>query len=350
MSLLEADVEIVKLARLLGTDARELGFLRQIEWRDLRDLRDQMTVVMFENDRQMLQRVASTTRLVPPKITAAIGERAFGPLLCARVAGLLDPSRAVDIIAHLPTPFLADVAAQLDPRRASRVIAEIPPQQIVQITRELAERGDHVTMGGFVGHLSERALRAALDAVDDETLLNTAFVVESKSSLAALVAIISEERLEAIMRTATAADLWREALDVLRHVGDRQRGMLGDIAAAQDDDVLAGLVRAAQRDGLWGDVLPVTRAMSAAGRARFAKLKPIQTRPVLASIVDATAQREDLWAPLVRFASELEPRTQNEVAALVAALDDDVLDGLLAAAEEEGLQDELAALRSLVGD
>jgi hypothetical protein len=61
MSLLEADVEIVKLARLLGTDPDELEFLRQIEWRDLRDLREQMAGVMFEADRQMLQRVAAAT-------------------------------------------------------------------------------------------------------------------------------------------------------------------------------------------------------------------------------------------------------------------------------------------------
>jgi hypothetical protein len=174
MSLLEADVEIVKLARLLGTDAGELGVLRQIEWREPRDLRDQMTVVMFENDRQMLQRVASTTRLVPPKITAAIGERAFGPLLCARVAGLLDPSRAVDIIAHLPTPFLADVAAQLDPRRASRVIAEIPPQQIAQITRELAARADlwapTVRFASELEPSTQNEVATLVAALDDDVL------------------------------------------------------------------------------------------------------------------------------------------------------------------------------------
>jgi len=386
MTLLEADVEIVKLARLLGTAPDELDFLRQIDWRDLRDIREQMTVVMFDNDRQMLQRVAATTKLVPPKIIAAIGERAFGPLLCARVAGLLDPSRAVDIVANLPTGFLADVAPHMDPRRASRVIAEIPPKQIAAITAELAKRGDHVTMGGFVGHLSERALQAALDVVDDESLLHTAYVVESKSSLGSLVALIDEERLGEIMRVANSAGLWREALDVLRHVGDRQRGELGDIAAAQDDTVLSGLVKAAQRDGLWPDLLAVTRAMGDDSRARFAKLKAIQTRPVLASIVDAasqrglwaellillpllpaasrrrvaalgtgfgrsilaqiilTANREELWGPLVQFASELEARTQKEVVTLLVALDDEVLGGLLEAVQEDGLHEQLTML------
>jgi hypothetical protein len=386
VTLAQADVEIVKLARLLRTDPDEIAYLRGVDWQDIRDVREQASATMFDADRQQLQRVASATKLVPSKVTATIGEKAFGPLLAARVTGLLEPSRAVDIAAHLPTPFLAEVAAQLDPRRASRVIAEIPPRQIASITQELTRRGDHVTMGRFVGHLSEAALSAALQNVDDESLLHTAYVVESKGSLGALVEIIPDERLHDILRTATACDLWREALDVLRYVSDEQRGRLGDIAAAQDDDVLAGLVKAAQRDNLWADVLPVTRAMSEASRARFATLKPIQTRPVLSSIVDAATQRglwpellmllpllpaasrrrvaalgtgfgrsilaqiiraaheEGMWGPLLRFAVELEVRTQRDAARLLRASDDDMLDALLDAVQAEGLHEELAVI------
>ncbi len=93
-------------------------------------------------------------------------------------------------------------------------------------------------MGGFVGHLSKAALLAALDVVDDEGLLRTAFVIEAKQNLGALVALLAPERLEEIMATASEAGLWTEALDVLRHVSEEQRGVLGDIAAAQDDEVL----------------------------------------------------------------------------------------------------------------
>jgi hypothetical protein len=391
MSLALADAEIVKLARLLGTNERELDFLRQIDWQDLRDLREQAASAMFETDRQGLQRVAAATKLVPGKITAAIGERAFGPLLCGRVTGLLDPSRAVDNAGHLPTRFLADVATQIEPRLASRVIAEIPAQQIGAITAELADRADHVTMGRFVGHLSERALKAALAAVEDETLLRTAYVVESKGALDALVAIIPEPRLHDILRSAHELDLWREALDVLRYVSERRRGLLGDIAAAQDDDVLAGLVRAAQRDRLWADVLPVARAMGEDSRARFATLAPIQTRPVLSSIVDAAkerglwaellvllpllpagsrrrvaalgtgfgrsilaqilraAQEEELWAPLLSFATELEVRTQRDLAKLISAADDEQLNGLLDAVEEGEMEDEFVRITARLG-
>jgi len=387
---LDTDVEILKLARLVGCDAADLDYLRHVDARDLRDLREQVTVVMFEADRHMLQRVAAATKLIPSKLAAVIGERAFGPLLCARLTGQLEPSRAVDIAARLPTPFLADLAVALDPRRASRVIAEIPAKQIAEITRLLAEREEYVAMGGFVGHLPEAALRAAIGVVSDEALLRTAYVVESKGSLGALVAIIPPPRLESIIATANASLLWVEALDVLRWVDERRRGELGDIAAGQADEVLDGMVKAAQKHLLWDHVLPVTRAMSPDSRARFAALKSIQTRPVLASIVDAASRHglwpellqllpllpaaarrrvaalgtgfgrpvlsqivgaahgRGLWGPLLAFATELERRTQLELAKLLAAVSDEILDDLLDAVWEERLEPELAHLASLL--
>jgi hypothetical protein len=385
-SPLNTDVEILKLARLVGGAPKDMDYLRHADPQDIRDLREQVTVVMFDADRQMLQRVSGATRLIPAKLAALIGERAFGPLLCARLTGLLDPSRAVDIAAKLPIPFLTDLAIQLDPRRASRVIAEIPPSQIAEITMLLAEREEHVVMGGFVGHLSEAALRAAIAVVTDEALLRTAYVVESKGSLGALVATLPTERLESIIATAAERELWIEALDVLGHVSEAQRGELGDIAAGLPDAVLDSMVRAAQRELLWDDVLPVTRAMSPDSRARFAELRSIHTRPVLASIVDAAsrhalwpellqllpllpgrarrrvaalgtgfgrpllaqivdaAHARSLWGPLMQFAGELEQRTQVLIAKLLAASDDDVLDGLLDATWELRLEPELVRL------
>ena len=191
-TLLDADVEILRLARLVDATPDALDYLRHADPQDIRDLREQVTVAMFDADRQMLQRVASASRLIPSKLAALVGERAFGPLLCARLTGLMEPSRAVDVAAKLPTSFLTELAIQLDPRRASRVIAEIPPQQIADITKGLAEREEHAVMGGFVGHLSEAALRAAIAVVSDETLLRTAYVIESKGSIGALVATLPE--------------------------------------------------------------------------------------------------------------------------------------------------------------
>ena len=346
---LNGGVEILKLARLVDAEAEQLSYLQYVAPQDIRDLREQVTVVMFDADRQMLQRVASATKLIPGKLAAVIGERAFGPLLCARVTGLLEPSRAVEIAGRLPTEFLAEVAVLLDPRRASRVIAEIPAKQIGEITSTLAEREEFIAMGGFVGHLPEASLRSAVDAVDDETLLLTAYVLETKSNLGALLGLLSEQRLESIISTAHELDLWVEALDVLSYVSEDQRGQLGDIAAAAEDEVLDGMVSAAEREGLWADVLPVTRAMSPDSRTRFAKLESVQTRPILEQIIGA-AHEHRLWSPLIGFATEFEQATQLQVADLIAGAEDEVLDSLLEVMAQDGLQAELAGITSTLED
>lgn len=385
---LDARVETLKFARLVGAEPDDLSYLHDLAAQDIRDLREQVTVTMFDADGQLLQRVAAATKLIPAKLAAAIAERAFGPLLCARVTGLLDPGRAVDIAGRLPTQFLAELAAELDPRRASRVIAEIPPEQVAEITRELAADEQFIVMGSFVGHLSEAALRAATDVIDDEALLLTAYVIEAKGNLAALVGLLPSERLETVIRAAHEHDLWSEALDVLRHVSERQRGVLGDLAAAQEDAVLDSMVSTAQREGLWQEVLPVTRAMSQDSRARFARLRSVGTQPMLASILEAAsrhgmwaelltllpllpasarrraaelasdfepsileqvigaAHEHGLWPPLIAFASELEDQAQVLIASLIAKADDDVIDGLLEGVEPERYEAEIGAIMS----
>ena len=380
-------VEILKLARLIGCDPEELDYLEKLDPQVIRDLREQVTGVLFDGDRHLLQRIAAASKLLPTKLTATIGESVFGPLLCARLTGVLDPHRAVDIAGRLPSSFLADVASYLDPRRASRVIAELPPSQTAEIAKELVRREQYITMGSVVGHLSKAATVAALGVVGDEALLRTAYVVESKGSLGSLVALLPEKRLQTIIRTASDADLWPEALDVMDHVSERQRGELADIAAGQDDEVLEGLVRAAQRHGLWGVLLPVTRAMSKESRERFVGIPSIQTRTVLAAIVDAAAQEslwadllvflpllpaparrrvaalatglrpmfgsiieaaheEQLWPALIAFAAELDQATQEKIAELIAGSEDAVLVGLVAAVEEAELEREALTVMS----
>jgi Mg/Co/Ni transporter MgtE len=151
-----------------------------------------------------------------------ISQHAFGAMLSARISGMLDPARAVDVAEKLPPSFLADIASELDPRRASNVIAGMPADQIVGVTRELTRRGEYVTMGRFVGHLGDDALLAAVATIDDATLLRTAFVLEERDRLDALADLISDERLEALLDAAEREALWPEVIDLLTHL-DQER-------------------------------------------------------------------------------------------------------------------------------
>jgi hypothetical protein len=309
---LDGHAEVMKLARLLGTPDERLGYLEALAPADIRLLRERATDSLYAADGHRFHRVALASRLPPVALTTFIAQHAFGPLLCARVAGLLDTRLAVEIAMRLPTAFVADLAAQLDPRRARELIAALPPERIAEVAEELTARREYIAMGRFVGFMTDAALQACFRVIDDASLLWISYFVEAKDRLDHVVGLLAEDRVRSAIRAATAADLWPQALDLLTRVTPARAGALADLAALEDDDVLDGMVATAQRDGLWDVVLPVTRQMSPSGRARFAGLPALHAPAVLAAIVEAAAVG-DLWHDLVPLARLLPTEAQGLV-------------------------------------
>ena len=81
--------------------------------------------------------------------------------------------------------------------------------------------------------------------------------------------------------------------------------------------MLASIVDAASRHALWPELLQLLPLLPAAARRRVAALGTGFGRPVLAQIVRAAHER-GLWGPLMQFATELEVRTQVQLAKLLA--------------------------------
>ena len=98
MSRLASQAEVLKLARLLGTEPDTLGFLESQDATAIRALRERMTGVLYDDGKHLLQKVAAATKLTPTGISAVIAEKALGPLLCARVASLLGAGSRIVIL------------------------------------------------------------------------------------------------------------------------------------------------------------------------------------------------------------------------------------------------------------
>ena len=224
--------ELMKLGRLLDVEVDELDYLRDISAEQLRALREQVTEVIFDSGGSALGRLAAASRLLPTSAIAAIAEHAFGPVLAARIAGLLDPGRAADVAAKLPTPFLAEVAVHLDPRRAVGVLARIPAERIAEVARELIAAQEHVTLGRFVGHLPDEATTLAVRAMDDMTVLLVAFVLEERNGVDRVLALMDGQRVDGLLDAAIGTELWPEVLELLADVREPLRTrVLGSRAA-----------------------------------------------------------------------------------------------------------------------
>lgn len=316
---LKSHAELVKLGRLLREPPERLRYLERLEPGQLRQLRELATAVHYDSDEDRFKRIAFASMLLPSGLTALIARKAFGALLCARIAGVLNTDHAIALAGHMPTEFLADLAVELDPRRASAIIAGMPPEQIAAVAEVLAARREFVAMGRFVGHMTDEAITQSLAVIDEPSLLRISYVLEGDEGLERVIRLMSSAQLRSAIRAATDHDLWPEALDLLARISQELAGELGDRAAEEDDRVLAGMVETAQRDALWDVVLPVTRAMTDAGRRRFAAVPAIQRPEVLVSIVHS-AMLGDSWRELLPLVPLLPRTTQLQVWAEVVAL------------------------------
>ena len=181
-----ADAEIRKLARVLGVPPERFGYLRTVPPADLRRLREQVTNTLFDAQLGVLERMAAASRLLPSPLLAKLAVKAFGPLLSARIAGLVDSGRGVEVAKRLPPPFLADVAAELDPRRAAGIIAGLPTPLVAAVATELARRADWITIARFVDHLPEQAIAVSMKAVPEQALPQVTALLDDPSRAAYL--------------------------------------------------------------------------------------------------------------------------------------------------------------------
>lgn len=349
MSRLAVLAETQKLARLLGVAPEKLDYLRALDAEQLRSLRERLSASLFDGTRPMFQRVALASKLLPNALVALIGEKIFGPMLCARVAGLLPPDSALDVALRLPDAFLADVSAELDPRSAHGVIARMPAKRVIAVAAVLIQRGDFVTMGRFVDYLPQAIIKATIDSIgDDAALLKTAFFVENKATLNQLVSLMPLPRIRAMVALAGQhSELWTEALALMSYVDDGWKRKIGDLAADQDEAVLTALVKTAQSQQLWDSLLPIVGCMSAASQQKLARLPAIANAEVLGSIVQA-ADDNQLWAQLLPLLSHMPEATRKTAAQIVEHLPQGVPDRLLEAANQLKLWPELLDIVSLM--
>lgn len=223
----DSRAEVAKLARLLGLDGPEsLGYLQTVPAPQLRDYREAVTELLYDDDRALLRRVADAGRLLPANTLATIGERALGPLICARLTGLLAPQRAVEISQHFSIEFVAQLAAELDPRRAVEVVTALPSDRVVEVALAMAATGEYVAMGRFVGFLDREALAACIEGLSDEDLLRVAFLLERKERLEEIVGLVGLGRARRMLEIAESTGLDEEARDLVDHLTARRRKQL----------------------------------------------------------------------------------------------------------------------------
>lgn len=338
--------ELQKLARLLDQPQEKLAFLLQMEPASMRKLREQASAALYDANRVAMQRAANASRLMPGRLLALLARNALGPMLCARIAGLMPVEKAMDIADKLDIEFLARLCLELDPRSARPLIAMMPPPRVAAIAGVLATQGEYITMARFVDALKPDAIRAVMRALgDDEAVLRIAFYIEDRSRLDDIARLLTDARLSAIIRrSASKSELWPDGLALMSDLGLEQRTRVAELAGAQEQPVILEMVRATEEHGLWHLLLPLVALMNAASQARIARLAEDWDEALLLSVARA-AHQHCLWDALLGLFAQMRDEAKPRLNRLARQLTADEAEALLKLAGEKKLWAKLGALR-----
>jgi hypothetical protein len=321
MSRLAVQAELDKLSQTLDLAHEQVEFLRPLPAEQLRGLRISIYEMLFQEDRDVFQRLSRVVARLPPAAAAAAATRG-GPIVAARLAADLPARRVVEIATRLDPAFGADVVVHLDPRRTRDAIRALPVDWLAAVARELIARGDFITPSRFVEFLSDDAVRALEESIEDEgALLRIAFYIGSKNRLDHLFAMLPDERVERLILQVAdpSRNLLSEFLSLLIHVSYGLKRKLGDVAAAQGEEVLTAFVRAAHEQQLWADLLPVVASMSPAAQRKVVDLPVLREPDVQAGIL-RSADEHGLWGIVLPMISLMDDANRAAVAGILAQL------------------------------
>ncbi|MCU1643788.1 MAG: hypothetical protein JWN03_4063 [Nocardia sp.] len=312
MTSLAGRAEVVKLARELHTAPDELGFLLESDPVAIRRVRQSMHHALDSPYRPMFERLAKVSALIPNTLAIAIATRFFGPMLCGMIATSLSPERAVALIGHVPTTFLADTAPYVDPTAAAPIVQAFDTDVLVPVMQEMVRRKDYVTLARFlVAATNEQLLEVVPHIHSGEDLLQVGFNAELDTvadRFDVVLAELPEHRIREILQAAHDQDRFAEAFTFLQFVSDKTLTRVSEVTAGLGPELLTHMVESVHRENAWAEMIPVAALMSPESRQLLFEL-PVWDDEKLAAVARAaehSARQGDLLKIIEETAARLD--------------------------------------------
>lgn len=256
MGDLASRIEVTKLATELRTDESRLQFLASCTPEELRRLRGHVNEALFTRHEDRLVRLASASKLLPVPITAKIAQLALGPMLSARVAGVLDPRDAAKLAEHLPPKFLAELSLSLDPKRVAPIITGLPDRLVIDVGKRLVDQKQHLVLGRFVSVVDVHIAEALIGDAEPDELLQVALYADDAAALDAIVERLSDATLAEVLRAADRIDAWDAAVNLVTSLSPESCARLVGQIGVVDPGSRDKLVAAVDDNDVWASVLP----------------------------------------------------------------------------------------------
>lgn len=286
-------VEVHKLAHELGVEHESLAYLESLPADQLVTLRHGVSRAVFAANEHRLKPLGALARRVPATLAARIAKAALGPLLCGRVASVMDPRTAVPLAGHLDPDFLAQVTLSIDPARSAAIITQLDHELVVAVGERLIESGDYMVLARFITVVDEDIVLRLVELAEGPQLLEVALYADDHARVDELLQAIPEAKLAAVIEAAaTSEDRADAAVSLLTMLSAESQRRLTDLAATLAPAVADAVVGATVRLEVWPVLLPVVGSLAPGAIARFVNVATLLD-PALVDDLVVSVRRAD---------------------------------------------------------
>ncbi|MFC9968437.1 hypothetical protein ACFVH4_29775 [Nocardia ignorata] len=343
---LEAQTQLVVLARTLGVSPQHLAPLTRLGAAHLSAIHQQMLSALHAEHADTFRRVTPVVPIFPVGLGVALFERVVPPVLAARFLGAVGihyPEKCAQALCMVDAVYAADGAPYLDPNVFEQLMRYGRPEPITLIINELLRRRDYVTAARFLSVVNEPLIAALEETVlDDAGLVYTAAYAYPAHTLSRIVRQLfagPRGRVPGMLQTVLAGPppLHHAMLALFCKVEPEVAAKLGDIFFGRGaaHEIGRFLLTAVDRSAS-------IALLTLIGRLNPVALWALSTNPqladpgVLARLVRALDGRTeaDPWRGLFALSARLGEPARRRIAATLAELSPDSIAALPAHATD----------------
>ncbi len=300
-------VEVQKLAHELGVKPESLSYLESVPASELATLRHGVSRAIFAANEKRIKPLGALAKRVPASLAARVAKAALGPLLCGRVASVMNPKVAIPLAGHFDAGFLAEVTLSLDPAASAEIIKGLDDELVIGVGEQLLEAGEYMVLARFITVVDEHVVLALVDIADGAQLLEVAVYAEDQDRIDELLTAIPEAKLSDVIEAA-ATDSARadSAVSLISMLSNDSQRKLADIAASLPGSVPDAIVGAIVRLEVWPELLPVVGSLSNDAIGAFVNVPTLLDASLVDELIVAVRSADDASVGRIPFRVLLE--------------------------------------------
>ncbi len=351
ISSLQMVAEFEKLQALIGTlPSTQKDLINHCHPRQIREVRDAVLDDLHSEQASTFKRLSCLVRALPAKRAARLATTC-GPVVAARTLPFVDLLKVGKIARQLPVDFLTDITLEADPRALRTLIRHIPTDQIAAVAAALIEQRHYITAGQLADALPSTAIRQVLTLIsDDVALLCTVFYMDEPEQLGDIIRLVDNERLNRIILAGLGdRETWPILMWVIDQVGRDIKSRITNLIVERDPETLNDLINVANSQALWGPILRSLDTVKERHQRSLVHLQALRDEQVLEGLMKA-AYDEGLMANTIPLIEAMNGDLQAFVAKVGLRQGADILEAFIRDAVRQNHADVILTLLSRMTD